>query len=88
MLKKLAFILFILCCSGIAKAQIYFGFGYNLGYAKLDSLNYVLHRYNQTRAWLDDTMPQIHVPNGFVVSVEAFQGDFFTTCLGSGDIKR
>lgn len=52
-----------------SQGHFYTAFGYNLGYAKLGGMNYVVGRYNETRSWLSDPMDKFSFPNGFCVSL-------------------
>jgi hypothetical protein len=60
-----------------SQSHFYLGFGYNLGYAKLEGLNtYGVDRYNATRTPPVDTswttfneMGNLHFPNGFCASL-------------------
>ena len=55
--------------TAFSQTHFYMNFGYNLGYAKLGGLNYVVDRYNETRTWLTDDMDDFHLPNGFCASL-------------------
>lgn len=63
-----------------AQSHFYGAFGYNLGFAKYDSLNYIIDRYNETRGYLDKQMDNLTFPNGFCLSIggsnRAFLYDF------------
>lgn len=71
MKKLLTLVGGLLLLSHVATAQshFHFGIGYNLGFAKYDSLNYVIDRYNETRNFLDKEMDHITFPNGFAFSL-------------------
>lgn len=48
------------------KSQTYFHFGYNAGFPiGLDSLNFVIDRYNETRTYLNEPMEKITFLDGF-----------------------
>lgn len=49
-------------------SQYGLGFGYQGAYAPLDSLNFIHHRYNETRVWLGDTMRPMHGLHGPTLS--------------------
>jgi hypothetical protein len=68
MKKTVLICLLVFVFSGI-KAQVYFGFGYNLGFAKMKGLNAIVDNYNNTRSWLDNEMGYFKKPNGFVVNM-------------------
>jgi len=55
--------------SAFSQTHFYTAFGYNLGYAKLGGMNYVVDRYNETRTWLTEPMGKFSFPNGFCTSV-------------------
>lgn len=67
MVKKIILPLF-LGISVSANSQWYIGAGFNLGFPKIDSLNYIIDRYNETRTWLDNELDQIKYTKGLVIS--------------------
>lgn len=66
--------LFILLLLGItyssAPAQI-FGIGYNMSFARLNGMNYVVQRYNETRTYLDKTLDEFKFMDGFTINLGA-----------------
>lgn len=68
-LKHLALLVTLFLTVGAAQAQegLFFRLGYNQTYAQLDSLNYIIGRYNDTRSWLTKEMQEIHTPAGIAI---------------------
>lgn len=64
-----------------AQEGFFFGLGYNQSYAKLDSLNFILQRYNEARPGLDKQLPAIHTPAGLAVRA-GYAGSRWVTELG------
>lgn len=94
MKKFLLFSAAIFCfTSSFAQSHVYVAFGYDLGYAKLGGLNYVVDQYNNTRdpnvlpssGWQSfSRMNKFSFPNGFCTSVGGSSGKlmFDVTWLG------
>jgi hypothetical protein len=54
--------------------RVHIGVGFNLSYAALDSLNYILNAYNAENAWtVENPMREIHMPLGLTAHLG---GDF------------
>lgn len=47
-----------------AQNRVYAGLGINAGYARLDTLNYVLLAFNGENTWLEKPLRAIHIPQG------------------------
>jgi hypothetical protein len=67
--------------TAFSQSHFYTSFGYNLGYANLKGLNFVVDRYNATRTppidttWISfDEMENFHFPNGFCASLGGSSG--------------
>jgi len=68
----------VLFCGVISSAQAqsynYFAIGYNASMLSSDGLNYVVDRYNETRTYLDVTMPHPQYFDGLAVRFGASPG--------------
>jgi hypothetical protein len=75
--------LLFLCVTQRVQAQegFFIGVGYNQSYASLDSLNFILDRYNEARPGLTKTLPSIHTPAGVAVRI-GHAGEKWVTELG------
>lgn len=91
-MRKILFIsiLFILGSTGYSQGFYYAGGGYNAAFLKSEGLDYVINRYNETRPYLDETMPSPHFYDGltfhFGGAANAFFWDFgftYRSCVVS-----
>src|SRR3989338_8807368 len=56
----------------LAQNRVHIGIGYNQSYAQLDSLNYILNRFNAENEWTDEhPMQEIHMPGGLTAHLGA-----------------
>lgn len=56
----------------LAQNRVHIGIGYNQSYAQLDSLNYILNRFNAENSWADShPMQEIHMPGGLTAHLGA-----------------
>jgi hypothetical protein len=64
----------VLPVASMAQNRVHIGAGFNMSYASLDSLNYVLQAYNEENAWTaDHPMHDIRMPLGLTAHLG---GDF------------
>lgn len=70
MIRKFAAVqIILLLFSQSSNAQFYIAGGYHVGFQDIDSLNFVIDRYNSTRAWLDEQMDEIKTTTGLTFSM-------------------
>lgn len=73
----LAFILAITSSLSIqAQGYNYAGIGYNMAFLQSDGLDYVIGRYNDTRAYLTETMKDPHYFDGIAIRFGGANGAF------------
>ncbi|MBP1672336.1 MAG: hypothetical protein H6Q25_151 [Bacteroidetes bacterium] len=88
---KLCIIIFVIVfiTTNESKAQVSFQIGYSAGFPTgVDSLNYVIDRYNVTRNYLDESMKNINYLDGFTISMGAIFDYFFMDIGYTGGIQR
>lgn len=57
-----------------AQTIAYAGVGLNQSYSALDSLNWVIGRFNENNTWQNEPLGEFHLPNGFAISAGAAFG--------------
>lgn len=83
--RLLSMMVLIMSLSMLTQAQVYIYGGYGTSYPRLDNLNYVLERYNDTRNYLTSEMEPFRSLNGFSMTFgTAFVGFDF----GIGYLNR
>lgn len=65
MIRRIIFSTLILSLGLIANAQLYIYGGYGTSFPRLDSLNYILDRYNETRNYLTHEIEPFKTLDGF-----------------------
>ncbi len=88
---KILLISFILTSTFMipVKGQFYYNIGYNAGFPKgLDSLNYIIDRYNETRNYLTEPMEHITFLDGFNFSTGFMYGPVLFELGYSAGIQR
>lgn len=71
-MKKTFLILLIFLFCRTAFTQIYLGAGYNLTFVKINQLNNVIDRYNNTRTSLTKKMDYVNMPGGVNIQFGIF----------------
>lgn len=81
-------LIFVIQCNEV-KSQGYVNFGYNAGFPTgLDSLNFVIDRYNTTRPYLTETMGKINYLDGFTITGGLLFDFFFLEFGYAAGIQR
>jgi hypothetical protein len=91
-MHKICFFFMLITLGSACYSQgfYYAGGGYNAAFLKSEGLDYVINRYNETRPYLDETMPSPHFYDGltfhFGGAANAFFWDFgftYRSCVVS-----